>query len=371
MTRGVSRLASHICFSLRAPCEPRWASLSWVDSPKTSQPHANHVSGEIAPELDAGRASSARRASSADVTRLIRRLAERQHGVVARRQLVAQGLSAELIKGRLRAGMLVPVHVGVFALGHSLIGKQGRWMAAVLACGPNAVLSHSSAAELWAFARSRGFPEVTRRSGGSRRSGLRLHQTRILEPVDVTVEAGIPVTSVERTLLDIARGYDDRRLERAVVDADRTGRLRWPRLRLLLDRTPHRPGAVRLRRVASRISPRAIDARSPTEVDFLALCREAGLPEPAVNVLIEGHLVDFLWPAERLIVETDTYTYHGDPIAFEHDHERTVALVAAGYEVHRVTRLMLNRAPAPFLQLVGDSLARRRASRLGVTSPRS
>jgi very-short-patch-repair endonuclease len=197
---------------------------------------------------------------------------------------------------------------------------------------------------------------------------LCLHQTRVLEPVDVTVEAGIPVTSVERTLLDMAHRYDDRQLERAVVNADRTGRLRWPRLRLLVDRTPLRPGAGRLRRVASRVSPRAIDTRSPTEVDFLALCREARLPEPAVNVLIAGYLVDFLWPAERLIVETDTYTYHGDPLAFERDHERTVALVAAGYEVHRATRLMLDRAPSPFLQLVHDSLARRRASRLGAIS---
>jgi hypothetical protein len=309
--------------------------------------------------------------TSADVTALIRRLAEGQHGVLARRQLLERGLSAELIKGRLAAGMLVPVHQGVFALGHSRIGREGRWMAAVLACGPKAVLSHSSAAELWSIGRNRGFPEVTRRSGGSKRAGLRLHQTRILEPVDATVEAGIPVTSVERTLLDIASGLDDRQLERVVVDADRTGRLRWPRLRLLLDRTPLRLGAGRLRRVASRISPRAIDAKSMTEVDFLALCREAGLDEPAVNVLVVGHLVDFLWPAERLIVETDTYTYHGDPLAFERDHERTVALAAAGYEVHRATRLMLNRAPGPFLRLVRDSLVRRRALRLGGISPQS
>lgn len=336
---------------------------------RKQNPTANQVSGEIAPGLDAGRVSSAGIANSTDATRVIQRLAEKQHGVVARRQLIEHGLSAELIKGRLAAGSLMPLHLGVFALGHLRIGREGRWMAAVLAFGPKAVLSHSSAAELWSIGRSRGFPEVTRRSGGSRRAGLRLHQTRILEPVDVTVEAGIPVTSIERTLLDIARGYDDRQLERAVVDADRTGLLRWPRLRLLLDRTPLRPGAGRLQRVASRISPQALDAKSPTEVDFLALCREAGLPEPAVNVLVEGYLVDFLWPAERLVVETDTYTYHGDRLAFEHDHERTVALVAAGYEVHRATRLMLDCAPRPFLRLVGDSLARPRASRLGAISP--
>lgn len=336
-----------------------------------NNPNANQALGEIAPSLDSGRVPSAEIASSAKATETIRRLAEGQHGVVARRQLLEQGLSAELIKGRLTAGMLIPVHMGVFALGHLRIGREGRWMAAVLAAGHKAVLSHSSAAELWSIGRSRGFPEVTRRSGGSKRAGLRLHQTRVLEPIDVTAEAGIPVTSIERTLLDMAHRYDNRQLERAVVAADRTGRLRWPRLRLLLDRTPLRPGSGRLRRVASRVSPRAIDTKSPTEVDFLALCREAGLPEPAVNVLVEGHLVDFLWPAERLVVETDTYTYHGDPLAFEQDHERTVTLVTAGYEVHRVTRLMLGRAPAPFLQLVRDSLTRRRASRSGLISPQS
>jgi Protein of unknown function (DUF559) len=198
-----------------------------------------------------------------------------------------------------------------------------------------------------------------------------LHQTRILEPTEVVIEAGIPVTSIERTLLDIAKGLDDRRLERALVAADRTGRLRWTELDRLLRRTPLRPGAGRLRRIAGRVSPHAIDAKSPPEVDFLALCREAALPEPAVNVWADGYLVDFLWPAERVVVETDSYTYHGDRIAFETDRERTVALTAAGYEVHRATRMMLERAPASFLEVVRSSLSRRRASRLGAISPKS
>jgi hypothetical protein len=339
-----------------------------MDEGSRKPPGAHHVSGQIAPKDDAR--GHRKLVGSAEATRIIRDLAESQHGVVGRRQLIEQGLSDELIKGRRAGGHLVPVYAGVFAVGHARLSREGRWMAAVLACGPNAVLSHFSAAELWSIARSRGLPELTRRSGGSRRAGVRLHQTRVLEPVDVTIERGIPVTTIERTLLDMAKDLDDRRLEHTVVAADRTGRLRWSRLDRLLERTPLRPGAGRLRRVARRISPRAVDTKSPPEIDFLALCREAVLPEPAVNVWAAGCLVDFLWPAERVVVETDSYTYHGDRIAFERDRERTLALTAAGYEVHRATRLMLEHAPASFLEVVRTSLFRRRASRLGAISPK-
>jgi very-short-patch-repair endonuclease len=289
--------------------------------------------------------------------------------VVARRQLLDLGLSAELIQGRLLAGSLIPIYEGVFALGHTRISRRGRWLAAVLATGPNAVLSHGSAAELWDIRRSRGWPEVTRRSGGTTRLEVRLHQTRVLESAEMTVHAGIPVTSVERTLMDIAAGLDLRQLEQAIVAADRTGRLRWPELDRLLSRTPRRPGSGRLRRVAHQVSPEAVEAKSPPEVDFLALCREEGLPQPHINVVIGPYLVDFLWQEERVIVETDSYTYHGDRLAFERDHERTVALTTAGYEVHRVTRLMLVRDPKSFLRLLRHSLTSRRASRLVAISP--
>ena len=272
------------------------------------------------------------------------------------------------MRGRVVSGSLIPVYEGVFAVGHQQLSKQGRWMAAVLATGPRSVLSHASAAELWSIRRSHGMPEVTRRSGGTTRPGVRLHQTRILERAEITVEAGIPVTSVERTLLDVAMGLDESRLERAVVAADRTGRLRWPELERLLDRTPRRRGAGRLRRVARRISPYAAEAKSPLEVDFLALCRNANLPEPQVNVLAAGYLVDFLWPAQRVVVETDGYRYHADRLAFERDRERTVALMAAGYEVHRATYAMLKRDPASFIALVRSSLTTPRASRFSAIS---
>lgn len=244
-------------------------------------------------------------------TLAIRELAERQHGVVAHRQLSSFGLKEGLVLGRREAGLLVPLHRGVYALGHQRLETKGRWMAAVLACGPGAVLSHRSAAHLWGLRRSHGQIEVLRRSGGARHAGICLHQTRRLDPADTTTENGIPTTTIERTLLDVSGTLDDRQIERMLVAADRTGRLRWPALGRALQRRKGRKGAGRLRRIALEVDPRASEALSVTEVDFLALCRKAGLPLPAVNVVVEGHLVDFLWPRQRVIVETDSWTFHG------------------------------------------------------------
>lgn len=176
----------------------------------------------------------------------------------------------------------------------------------------------------------------------------------------MTEEAGIPVTSIERTALDLAGRLDDRQLERLLVAADRSGRLSWPRLGRALERRQGRKGAGRLRRIAAEVDPRAVEALSGVEVDFLALCRQANLPLPQVNVLITEHLVDFLWPRERVIVETDSYGYHGDRPAFEHDHQVDVDLVAAGYDVHRATDRMLRCDPDPFLANVRRALHERR-----------
>ncbi|HWO15923.1 MAG TPA: DUF559 domain-containing protein [Solirubrobacterales bacterium] len=231
-------------------------------------------------------------------------------------------------------------------------------MAAVLACGDGAVLSYGSAAHLWDIRGSRGQVEVTRVAGHRRPHGIRLHQTRRLLPEHVVIEGGIPVTSIERTLLDNAGRLDDRQLERMLVAADRSRRLRWPELRRVLDTGSGKKGLGRLRRLVEQVDPRAVDARSPAEIDFLALCREANLPLPQVNVIVEDRLVDFYWPRARVIVETDSYTYHADRPAFERDHESTVALELAGYTVHRPTYKMLKRDPAPFLRLVRKSLQR-------------
>lgn len=293
-----------------------------------------------------------------EATALIRELAERQHGLVARRQLVALGLGKGLIQERRRTRLLIPVHRGVYAVGHERGDLRHRWMAAVLACGDGAALSHRSAAHLWDMRGSRGRIEVVRLSGGGHRHGILIRQTDRLPPAEVTVKEGIRVTTVERTLLDHAVFLDDLRLGRMLVAAERSGCLRWRELHRLLDAYVGRAGTVRLGRVAAQADPRAIDARSGNEVDFLAVCRDVDVPAPQVNVLVEGLLVDFLWPREQLIVELDSYRYHGDPLAFERDRQATVSLEAAGYRVLRVTERMLADNPRLLANLLTRALRR-------------
>lgn len=232
-------------------------------------------------------------------------------------------------------------------------------MAAVLACGPGAVLSHFRAGQLWGICGSYGRIEVLRQSGGFKldgHRGVRLHQTRRLHSFEVTVERGIPVAVMERVLLDLAGRSDSKRLERMFVQAYKRDDFSWPRLGRIITRRRGCKGVGKLRRIALEVDPEALETKSPTEVDFLALWRGMDMPTPSVNVLIDGHLVDFLWPAQKVIVETDSWSYHGDPLAFEKDRQRDVELIAAGYDVHRTTYKMLEQDPEPFLNNVRRTL---------------
>jgi len=238
-------------------------------------------------------------------------------------------------------------------------------MAAVLAGGPGTVLSHFSGGHLWNLCGSRGPVEVLRQAGGAKSEGhhgVWLHQTRRLESFEVTVERGIPVTTIERVLLDLAARTDSKHLERIFVQAYKTDRLSWRRLGRVLERGRGRKGIGKLRCIAQEVDPQALETKSVTEIDFLALCREAGLPTPSVNVLVEGHLVDFLWPAEKVVVETDSWSHHRDRPTFERDHQTDVDLIAAGHDVHRTTYKMLERNPDPFLSNVHRALRARTAS---------
>jgi hypothetical protein len=170
------------------------------------------------------------------------------------------------------------------------------------------------------------------------------------------------VTSIERALLDLAGRLDSKRLERVLVQAYKSGRLSWSALDRVLARRRGRKGAGRLRRIAAEIDPRALESRSVTEIDFLALWRQTEMPLPAVNVLVAGHMVDFLWSGQKVIVETDSWGFHGDSQSFERDHETDVDLVAAGYDVHRATYKMLDRDPDPFIANVRRALLSRTAS---------
>jgi hypothetical protein len=269
-----------------------------------------------------------RRERARDV--VVAALAGEQHGVAARAQLLRLGLSASAIDRSVRAARLHPVHRGVYAVGHRVLTVEGHWMAAVLASGDDAVLSHTSAAAAWDLIQIRaGATHVTLPGdpGRRKRRGIRVHRSGTLTPADTTVHRGIPVTTPARTIIDLARTLEGRALEHVVDVADQRG---------LVDFTDlwHADSAS-LRAVLSRYSP--APTRSELEERFLALCDDHGIPRPETNVRIDGIEVDFVWRDARLIVEVDGYAYHRSPSAFESDRARDATLTAARWRVLRFT----------------------------------
>jgi Transcriptional regulator, AbiEi antitoxin/REase_MTES_1575 len=278
------------------------------------------------------------------------RLAERQHGVVSVTQLRELDLSPSAIRDRAAAGRLHRLHRGVYAVGHPLLSSHGRWMAAVLACGPGAVLSHRSAAALWGIrptARS-GIDVTAPARAGRRRAGIDVHDAATLAASDVTRVDAIPCTTVPRTLLDLAAVLDRRALERAYDQAEVLRVLDSAAVEDLLARSPRRHGVAALRAVVQAAAPLAL-TRSELEERFLSICAAAGIPRPRVNAWVPlvggGVEVDFFWPAHRLIVETDGHRVHGTRHAFERDRRRDRRLLLAGWRVARFTWRQLVRDP--------------------------
>jgi very-short-patch-repair endonuclease len=217
-------------------------------------------------------------------------------------------------------------------------------MAAVLACGATAVLSHRSAAVLWGLLRAwYGPPEVTVTDGRSRgRPDLRVYRTRRLDPRETRRREGVPVTSPARTLLDLAIVVSERDLARAVEEAQ-VLRLVTPReLANLAGRG--RPGSAALRAVLNRQHEPSL-TRSEAEVAFLQLVRDAGLPDPETNVDVLGFEVDFLWRAQKLVVEVDGFSFHSTRNAFERDRRRDATLQAAGFRVIRFSYMQIVDEP--------------------------
>ena len=269
-------------------------------------------------------------------------LAERQHGVVGHRQLLELGLGASTIQRRVAAGRLHPIHRGTYAVGHPTLRGLGRWMAAVLACGSGALLSHRSAAAhlgLLPSARSSIDVTVERNRRGGR--GIIVHRTRRIDAADRAVQDGIPVTSVMRTLVDLADVVSRRQLQQAVERAELRGAFD---LRSLPDLRGRRGrGILESLLDAYRDPP---PTRSELERRFVEFYRRAGLPAPAMNVVVAGYLVDAAWHGQRLVVELDSYAHHGTRTAFEEDRRRDAALQLAGYRVLRVTHRRLEAEPA-------------------------
>ncbi|WP_407741848.1 DUF559 domain-containing protein [Hyalangium sp.] len=273
-------------------------------------------------------------------------MAVRQHGVVGYKQLIALGFSSGAIEHAVLTKRFHRVYRGVYAVGHYGLSREGELMAAVLACGSDALLSHWSAAELWRLLRKQG--AVIDVSVAGHRCGatpIRTHRLKELCSGDRTRRDRIPVTSVPRTLLDLAGVATERQLVRAVNQAERAGWLNRRAIYQLLERNPGRKGTKALRDVITSIHPQTYRTRSDLEADFLALCARYGIPPPVVNGEVEGYEVDMHWPGTKLIVELDSYEYHRTPIEFAQDRLRDAYLKKREYEVLRVADSWLNTDP--------------------------
>jgi putative AbiEi antitoxin of type IV toxin-antitoxin system/uncharacterized protein DUF559 len=290
----------------------------------------------------------------------IAKIADRQHGVITAKQLASVGLGRAAISERTTAGRLHRIHRGVYAVGHRALSLHGRFMAAVLACGDGAVLSHVSAAVLWELLRPIDGPvhiTVPTSSGRSRRRGIHLHRCSSLKPPPepspspsypkqeggrggrllITHRHNIPVTTVARTLEDLRAS--DLLPPHLLRRATRQAELKGYRLEgVETDRT-----------------------RSDLETLFLAIVHRYGLPHPEVNVKLGRWTVDFLWRDERVVVETDFWSYHRGSVSFEDDHARELDLRSAGYAVLRYTDVQLESEPDRVAADVSRALSSARA----------
>jgi hypothetical protein len=285
------------------------------------------------------------------LNRALAQLARRQHGVVALSQARQLGLSPSGVRSRVSTGRLHRVHRGVYAVGHVPLSATARWMAAVLACGRGAVLSHRSAAALWGLRpSSRSAIDVTAPGRAGRGlDGIEAHRAGSLRRAEIASVRGIPCTTVARTLLDLAEVVDRRALERAVNEAEVLRLFDLGALEDVLIRAVGRRGAPILRAVLAGYDAEYALTRNELERRFLALCDSAGVLRPSVNawVALDGGSieVDFLWRNYKLIVETDGRQAHGTRRAFEHDRRRDQRLLCAGWRVVRFTWRQVTHEP--------------------------
>ena len=256
-------------------------------------------------------------------------LAERQHGPVAHRQLLALGLSPDAIRHRVARGRLHPKARGVYAVGRPELSRSGELMVAVLTCRGRVGVSHGTATELWGVRRPDPGPVHLSVPGTAphRRPGVVVHRRRVLTPERIVVRHGIPVTALPLTLVDVAaQGLPDRQLEAAINQTDALDLLDPPALRAELNALAGQAGVARLRALLDRHTFRLTD--SELERMFLRLVRRAGLPDPQTQRYASGWRVDFLWPDLGLVVETDSLRYHRTPAQQNRDYGPTPAVVA-------------------------------------------
>jgi very-short-patch-repair endonuclease len=277
---------------------------------------------------------------------IVARIAARQHGVVAVGQIHAAGIGRSAISLRVRAGRLHRVHRGVYAVGHTALSREGTGMAAILAAGDGelgggtilahwgAVLSHRSAASLWALLPWDDSPvdvTVPGGAGRARRAGIRIHRSATLRSEMSTLHRGVPVTTPQRTISDLRRTLPAAVVRRALRQAEVLG---LP----VADHDDHER------------------TRSELELTFLRICRRHLLPEPEVNVRIGPHEVDFCWRRMRVVVETDSYRFHRGEAGFHNDHARDLALRERGFDVLRFDERQVAQEPVRIARQVRQAI---------------
>lgn len=264
-------------------------------------------------------------------------IGSRQHGVVSLGQLEEAGLSRSGVVRRVEAGRLHRVHRGVYAVGHPGISQHGRWMAAALACGAGAALSHRSAAELWDLLKPMGGSvdiSVQGYGGRKRRAGIRLHRRAALSSAELTRRRGVPVTRPSQTIVDLRGAVSAAEVRRAIRQA---GVLGLP----LSEDIPHDR------------------TRSDLERDFLRICRRHRLPMPEANVEIGRYEADFIWRELSFVVETDGYKYHRGRQAHRDDRRRDLELRSLGFEVQRLSEEQVDEEPERVAAILRGVLASR------------
>ena len=315
--------------------------------PASLSPMSKHdVDGPITRHM--GKFSARQHGVDAEVGRL----AVAQNGLVTREQLDALGLNDQAIAKRVARGRLHRINQTVYSLTPGVMTQRGKFMAAVLACGPDAVLSHRSAAFLWGLVDSWEEPiDVTapNRRGRSP-DGVAAHRDGSLQPIDKTTVYGIPCATVARTILDYAGVEPDWKVRKVVAEAEVLQILDKSKLRALLKRSRRRRGVARLRLILDMINPQTKRTRSELERFFLEMCAKRSVPEPEVNVWLptpdgKRYQADFLWREQGLIVEADSRRFHDTDSAFVSDRKRRQQLELAGWRVSQCTWEEVEREP--------------------------
>jgi hypothetical protein len=285
-------------------------------------------------------------------------VAAKQLGNITGKQLFELGLDKHEVFYRVKVGRLFRAYPGVYSVGHPPVTPLERANAAVLACGPGAVLSHASAMTLWGYWRQWERPFEVTVIGDRRPKGIRVHRSTTLTWRDATRQLGIRVTTPARTLLDMSPRFKDEALKRNVNKALHSLWLTEGQLAETLARHPRAPGT---KRIAKLIGVNPTPPRSGWEDDFPIFCQRHGLPAPVMGQPLHGYIVDALFPAERVIVELDSKEFHMGAIPFEGDRDRDADMLAHRFVTVRITWERIEDRPVPEAARLHKILANQRA----------